>query len=188
MKKAVFIISLFTLFTLSFFSLSPHKSSAQMMGNGSSMMQGLSGTPQITPTQQDLQDIQTGQDLYSKFQNKQISCTNLQDADFEKIGEYLMNQQFGNVNTHIQMNERIKRMMGNQGEERMHITIARSITDCNTNNQQGGVRNMMGYGYNGSMMSGWGYGFGILCFIGYAIVLIDLILVGAWLWKQIKNK
>ena len=61
-----------------FFLLSPHVS-AQMMGTF--------GTPSITPTQEDLQDIKGGQDLYTKFQNKQVSCTSLTDADFEKKSE-----------------------------------------------------------------------------------------------------
>jgi len=187
MKKLVVAL----LFIIGAISLIPSSASAQMMGNTNSMMQGLSGTPQVTPSQQDLQDIQTGQALYTQFQNKQVSCTTLQDANFEKIGEYIMNQQFGNANTHIQMNERMKQMMGTQGEERMHIAIARSVTNCNTNNQQGGVRPMMGsvgsYGV-GMMNGGLGYGFGLLWIIGYVIVLIDLILVGVLLWKHINKK
>ncbi len=180
MKRIVIAI----LFIFGAIFLIPSSASAQMMGNTNSMMQGLSGTPQITPSQQDLQDIQTGQDLYTQFQNKQVSCTTLQDTDFEKIGEYIMNLQFGNANTHIQMNERMKQMMGDQGEERMHIAIARSVTSCNSNNQQGGVLPMMG----GMMNGGWGYGFGPLWLIGYTVVLIDLILVGVWLWKHIQKK
>ena len=153
-------------------------------------MQGISGTPTVTPSQQDIQDITTGQDLYTKFQQKQISCTQLQDGDFEKIGEYLMNQRFGNdVNAHIQMNDRMKQMMGDQAEERMHIALARSATGCTTGFQQGGGRNMMGmgYGYQGMMGGGW-YGFEALWLFGYAVIMTDLILVGIWLWKQIKKK
>lgn len=38
-----------------------------------------------------------------------------------------------------------------------------------------------GYGYGGMMNSGLGLIFGI-------VVLIDLILLGFWLWKQINRK
>ena len=51
------------------------------------------------------------------------------------------------------------------------------------------TKSMMGYfngGYEGfgSMMGG---GAGILCLIISIVVLIDLVLVGIWLWKQIKK-
>lgn len=40
-----------------------------------------------------------------------------------------------------------------------------------------------GFGY-GSMMGG---GFSVFCAITWAVVLVDLILLGIWLWKQIKK-
>ena len=42
---------------------------------------------------------------------------------------------------------------------------------------------MMPYGYNWNMISG----FGSLCFITWLVVIVDLILLGFWLWKQIKK-
>jgi len=39
------------------------------------------------------------------------------------------------------------------------------------------------YGYGG-MMAGFG---GALCVITWIVVIIDLILVGIWLWKQIQK-
>ena len=152
------------------------------------MMQRLSGTPQVTPTQQDLRDIQTGQNLYIKFQNKEVTCNNLQDSDFEKIGEYTMDLQFSDTNSHIQMNNRAKQMMGDQGEERMHIAIGQGITGCNTNNQQGGVKTMMGWNGFGMMNGYYGWGGNILSIIICTAVFVDLILLGVWLWKQIKKK
>lgn len=42
----------------------------------------------------------------------------------------------------------------------------------------------MGY-YGGGMMGNWSWGiFGVITWL---IVLIDLILFGVWLWKQIKK-
>ena len=44
---------------------------------------------------------------------------------------------------------------------------------------------MMGYGYNyGGMMGGAGIFGAIICLI----VLVDLVLAGIWLWKQIKKQ
>ncbi len=45
------------------------------------------------------------------------------------------------------------------------------------------------------MMGNWGYGmmnwvggFGILATVFWLVILIDLVLVGIWLWKQIQKK
>ena len=43
---------------------------------------------------------------------------------------------------------------------------------------------MMGYGNFGGMMGG----FGFLGVIFWIVLLIDLILLGVWLWKQIQKK
>ena len=45
---------------------------------------------------------------------------------------------------------------------------------------------MMGWGY-GSMM-GWGSEAGFLGLLFFLVVLIDLILLGLWLWKQINKR
>lgn len=45
---------------------------------------------------------------------------------------------------------------------------------------------MMGYGWN-NMMSGWG-GFGLLVSFFWIVLLVDLILLGIWLWKKIKKE
>jgi len=45
---------------------------------------------------------------------------------------------------------------------------------------------MMSYGGWGNMMSGWSGG-GLMVVFGW-VVLIDLILLGVWLWKQIQKK
>ena len=49
---------------------------------------------------------------------------------------------------------------------------------------------MMGYWGTRGMMN-WGDGLGFIGFLGvffWIIILIDLILLGFWLWKQINKK
>lgn len=43
---------------------------------------------------------------------------------------------------------------------------------------------MMGYGGFGNMMGG----FGVVGFVYWLVILIDLILLGMWLWKQIQRR
>lgn len=48
---------------------------------------------------------------------------------------------------------------------------------------------MMGYWGGGSMMNWGGLGwFSGIGFIFWLVILIDLILLGFWLWKQINKK
>jgi len=48
---------------------------------------------------------------------------------------------------------------------------------------------MMGYLNNRGMMDWAGYGaFGIVGFLFWLIIFIDLILLGMWFWKQINKK
>ena len=44
--------------------------------------------------------------------------------------------------------------------------------------------NMMGYGYYGDMMGG----IGLFGFITWFVVIVDLVLLGMWLWKQVSGK
>lgn len=189
MKKVV--ITLLVIIGIIF--LIPSSVSAQMMNYGNPSV-----TVNPTQIQEQQQEQQEGKLFFDQLQSKQTTCDKLTDGDFEKIGEYIMDQQLGNTNSHIQMNDRIKQMMGDQGEERMHIAIGKSVTNCDkytaqsgkANSQQGGVSTMMGfggYGY-GNMMQGFGWGFGIFHFLLALVILIDLILLGVWLWKQINKK
>ena len=43
---------------------------------------------------------------------------------------------------------------------------------------------MMGWYYGNNMM---GSGFGLWAFLVWLVILIDLVLLGIWLWKQVKK-
>lgn len=46
---------------------------------------------------------------------------------------------------------------------------------------------MMGYGTWNNNMMGWG-GFGFIVSLFWIVILIDLILLGIWLWKKITKE
>lgn len=192
MNKTRFITHsriVFVLLVVPFFmgSLAFH-ANAQMMGNN-----GDTSSANPTDIKNQQLDEATGKKLFDQFQNNQINCAKLTDTDFEKIGEYSMSQMFGNnTASHVAMNQRIQQMRGQTGEEQMHAEIGRSVTGCSTTSSQnntprGGGFNMMGNGGYGMMNGNFAW-FGILGFIGWLVALVDLILVGIWLWKQIQRK
>jgi len=123
---------------------------------------------------------QEGQQLLDNLNNKTATCSELKDADFEKIGEYFMGQSIGDTSRHIAMNEMMKSMMGDKGEEQMHMVMGKRLSGCDTSTQM-----MMGSAFSGStgfggtkgggnpMMGSWG-GFGIL---GWLFMLLFWLLI-----------
>lgn len=166
---------------------------AQMMNYGSSTV-----TVNPTQIQQQQQEEAQGKKFFDELQNKQTTCSKLTDSDFEKIGEYVMSQMFGNnTSRHIAMNQRIQQMRGEAGEEQMHIQIGKNATACSASSQKdksiGGVFSMMGLNGYGMMNGNYGVGgafsgFWIAALVIHIIIIIDLILLGMWLWKQIQKK
>ncbi|RJQ25453.1 hypothetical protein C4577_05525 [Candidatus Parcubacteria bacterium] len=130
------------------------------------------------------QEEAEGKAIWDKLQAKQLECKNLTDDDFEVLGDYFMGQSIGNTERHTAMDQMMKGMMGEQGEEQMHIVIGKRSSGCDPNASfpsgydfmpmmwwmmGGGGNPMMGYG-------GWG-GFGIMGWI-FMIIFWILIILG----------
>ena len=182
MKKLI----TFLILTLTLSLIFATRSYAQMMG----FTDNQATSSEIQAQQQEEQE---GKELLDRLNSKSISCQDLTNENFEKIGEYFMGQPIGDISRHIAMNSRMQSMMGNQGEEQVHTTWGTRGSNCDPsvimslNPGKGGVLPMMGF-YNSMMSwnSGWGV-FGILCIVFWVVVFVDLLLLGVWLWKQIKN-
>lgn len=190
MYKKILLLT-FTFFIISGFFVQAH---GQMMNYGNPSV-----TVNPTQIQQQQQDEADGKKFFDELQNQQTTCAKLTNSDFEKIGEYTMSQMFGNnTSAHITMNQRIQQMRGDTGEEQMHIQIGRNVTGCalttsQNNTANGGGFSMMGWNgfgmMNGNSGLGGGFsGFWIVAMIIHLVIVVDLILLGMWLWKQIKKK
>ena len=125
---------------------------------GFSFAQGMMGFPSSSSDnaaiQSQQQEEKEGKQFLDNLNNKTVVCSQLQDADFEKIGEYFMGQSIGDTSRHIAMNEMMKSMMGEQGEEQMHIAWGKRGSGCDTSaafpSQGEGFMPMMQM-----MMGGW---------------------------------
>lgn len=76
------------------------------------------------------QGEQKGKALWDKLQTKQIQCANLNDEDFDALGEYFMGQMMGS--SHAAMNAMMIQAHGEPGEEQIHITMAKRLSGCDT--------------------------------------------------------
>lgn len=135
------------------------------------------------------QDEQVGQDIYNNLISNKTTCDKLTNDDFEKIGEYFMGQSIENTERHVAMNQMMTNMMGENGEEQMHITMGKRLSYCDPNaqiptggnnfipmfsNQRGGGSPMMWWGFGPT--GDWiGTGFGIFMFIAMLLFWVLLI-------------
>lgn len=120
--------------------------------------QGLMGTNDHTALEES-----EGKEIWKKMQAKQLTCNTLSDEDYQALGEYVMGQSIGDTQKHALMNQMMSTMMGEEAEKRMHITIGKRFSDCETpasypQNSWGFMPMMwmMGYGgWNGLGLFGW---------------------------------
>lgn len=179
MKKLLLILTVLTIF-ITVFSSSALAQGMMNWGNNSS-----TSSSEVSAT---AQDEAKGKQIWEQLQSKQITCSNLKDDDFEVLGDYFMGQSIGNTERHTAMDQMMKNMMGETGEEQIHITLGKRSSDCDANASfpsgygfmpmmwwmmGGGGNPMMGYGGWGGMMNGW-EGFGI---IGWLTMIIFWILI-----------
>jgi hypothetical protein len=75
-------------------------------------------------------DVQQGQGLAQSLRSGQTSCASLSSGDFELIGEYAMGRYLADPAAHEAMNRRMAAMIGQAGEERMHVALGHRYAGC----------------------------------------------------------
>src|SRR3989338_3390837 len=116
MKKLIFStigIIVFTLFTSNFVS------AQGMMGNTTTVSDGHTAREEAE-----------GKAVWEKLQTKELTCKDLSDDNFGTLGEYFMGQMMGN--SHEAMNNMMIQIMGEQGEEQMHVVMGKRLSGCDT--------------------------------------------------------
>lgn len=97
-----------------------------------------------------------GKEILGKFQAGELTCEDLFDENFGVLGEYFMGQMAGN--SHEAMNNMMISMLGEEGEEEMHVAMGKRMSDYEPNAatpqnmMNGGMMQMM---MGGGMMGNW---------------------------------
>lgn len=146
-----------------------------------------------------------GKIIWQQLQNKELTCANLTDDNFASLGEFFMGQRLGN--SHQAMNQMMSQMMGEAGEEQMHIVMGKKLTGCDSttsypsqgigflpmmsmmfgNTTKGGENNMM-WNFSNNPMGAWGFGFGWIFMVLFWILIIwGFIAFIRWLSESNKN-
>ena len=153
------------------------------------------------------QEEKEGKQFLDNLNNKTVTCSQLKDADFEKIGEYFMGQSIGDTSRHIAMNEMMKSMMGEQGEEQMHIAWGKRGSGCDTSAafpsqgtgfmpmmqmMMGGWSSPLGSNQSNNSMMSFGFspfsGFGwIFMILWWVLIIAGIVALIKWLTNQSRS-
>lgn len=111
----------------------------------SSLAQGMNDAVSQSDDGHTAREEAEGREIWSEFQDGRLECEDLTDEDFGALGEYFMGQMAGD--SHEAMNNMMISMMGQEGEEEMHVAMGKRMSDCDPNAAM--PQNMM----NGGMMN-----------------------------------
>ena len=143
-----------------------------------------------------------GKDVWDKLQAKQLECIDLTDNNYAVLGEYFMGQSIGDTQRHAVMNQMMTSMMGEEGEEQMHVAMGKRLSGCDTSATMpmAGtgfmpmMQMMMGGGGNpmmgnfGATSMGW-FGFGwIIMILFWILVIVGVVALIRWLMNQSKSE
>ena len=100
---------------------------------------------------------QQGRDLITQLQAETKTCADLSASDFDHIGEYVMGKLLGSTSVHQSMNDRMRLVLGQTGETRIHQLMGQRYAGCSRETSaQGGM--MGGTGMMGSYNGNGGLG------------------------------
>jgi hypothetical protein len=71
-----------------------------------------------------------GKEIWQKLQADDLKCSELSDSDFGSLGEYFMGQMTGD--SHVAMSNMMIQMMGEEGEEQVHISMGKRLSNCDS--------------------------------------------------------
>lgn len=172
---------------------------AQMMNQGS-----------VTdPDDHTAREEAEGKAVWEKLQAKEVSCANLSDEDFGALGEYFMGQMVGGA--HPAMNAMMERMMGEAGEESVHVVMGKRLSGCDADAAfpaggrgfmpmmqfmwggwsapRGGNTQQNSMMWNGfGAMSGYSGGAGFFFWVTTLLIWAILVLAIIALWRWISKK
>lgn len=154
--------------------------------------QGMMGNSSYsTDSSQTSAEEAQGLSLWNQLQTKQITCSQLTDDDFDKLGDYFMGAMMGS--SHEYMDQIMTNQIGADNERLIHIAMGKRLSGCDTsaaypNSGYGYIpmMQMMGGWYNGGYnmmnfgLSGW------IFTLASTIWLVVGILAAVWLWKKIR--
>lgn len=158
--------------------------------------QGMAGSALPISDDHTAREEAEGNKVWQQLQDKQLTCDVLSDGKFAALGEYFMGQMMGD--SHAAMNQMMIQMMGEAGEEQIHIVMGKRLSGCDTsaayptsgagfmpmmNMMMGGGLNMMNWGYGMPFFGG-----GLSMLLWWVLIIVAIALLVKWLMGQSKGQ
>ena len=184
-----FIFSFLVMFRFLSFTLSVHVLAAES-----------SNQQTIATDNHTAQEEAEGKEIWEKLQAEELKCEDLSGDNFGALGEYFMGQMMGD--SHKAMNNRLVQMLGEDGEEQMHIVMGKRLSGCDNSAHvpsngvgfmpmmwmMGGENLMMGsFGTNPMGTFGWGFGW-IFMILFWGLVILGIVTLVKWIANQGKEQ
>ena len=133
-------------------------------------------------------------------------CADVSSADFEAVGERVMERMVGSRAAHESIDDAMNRMMGRAATRQMHISMGRRFAACEGGGAYAGMMSMMGSGpgpYAGALgpgaMMGDLYGeryrdergdgdWGTAAIVMTALMGVLILIVAVALWRQLPRQ
>jgi hypothetical protein len=96
-------------------------------------------------------EVAAGRQVAQRVDTGAVTCSGLEDTDFEHLGEYVMGRMLGSSSTHAAINARMAAMIGDTSAEGMHELMGRRYAGCPTGGA-GAAGGMMG---GAAVSGGW---------------------------------
>ena len=167
--------------------------------SGSVSAQGMLGSGAVNSDNHTAREEAEGKIVWEKLQAKQSSCADLSKDDFGVLGEYFMGQMTDA--SHETMNAMMTQMMGEQGEEQMHVVLGKRLSGCDNsaafpsqaadflpmmNMMTGGWSSPLGFNQTSNAMMNFSFmPFGwIFMVLWWALFIAGIIALVKWLAQQ----
>lgn len=149
-----------------------------------------------------------GKAVWGRLQTKEISCGGLSEEDYGVLGEYFMGLMLGDTRSHEAMNRNMTIMMGEDGEEQMHVAMGKRLSSCDASaafpaqgraytstmmgmmgpwmtfgaSGAGAPYGMMGYGISSWNWTGW-----ITQLLVWTVLVLAAVALARWSTRQGKK-
>lgn len=89
-------------------------------------------TGQSSASSSSSSDEQKGEVIYNELQNKQTTCSQLTNDDFDVLGDFYMARMMGST-AHSTMDQQMTQHMGDTANTQMHVAMAKRLSGCDPN-------------------------------------------------------
>lgn len=155
--------------------------------NANAHMPGQSSDSQFSQgevVEHTLREEKEGNELWERFQAKEVACANLSDEQFGILGEYFMGRMMGD--SHAAMNAMMIQAHGRDGEEHIHAVMGKRLSGCDTSASASGISggwmpmmNMMNVGAGSFSGFGW-----VSMILWWVLIIAGIVALITWLINQ----